>query len=169
MTQVMITGISEKNISAVIESDEIFEECNIGKRFLLKSCTKATIMQFRLYHPLILEWFRSGLYPYNDIHDWWSLRQLCKQRHGSGFDGYTYVNDKYEMVDCASTEEIPDYVVMDFYNGNKKRIKGTLKSITKYNIQEMRILIDNVIRGMEQTGVNTTRYNKIKERIDWVV
>lgn len=168
----IIEVLDDKQIKAIIEDDD-FKVPKVGLSYFLKKYDRASYMQLRLFHPLIQEWYKSGLYPYNNINDWWTLRQTCKHLHGSGYDGYTYVNNLLQMIDCSSIDSIPGYVIYDFApiekggNGNSLRIRGRLKSLTKYTVKEMMSLIDNVFRAMEQSHVDTAKYQRIKRRVDW--
>lgn len=170
MSTILITSAIDQLIEATLKNGVL---PTAGIEYELIKTNTVSYMQHRLFHPLVIEWYRSDMYPYNDIKDWWALRQLCKFKFGNGFGSYIYVNWEYAMVEVYDMKDIPQDIYIDYLstdhggNGNHSRIQGKLQSLTTYKKAEMSNLIDNVIRAMFKSGVNTTKFNSIIEKIDF--
>lgn len=170
MSTILITSAIEKQIEATLTGGTLPSP---GVEFELTKTDTVSYMQHRLFHPLVQEWFKSDMYPYKDIKDWWSLRQLCKFKFGNGFGSFVYVDWNYSMIEVYDMKDIPDDIYLDYLspdkggNGNHSRIQGKLQSLTTYKKSEMTSLIDNTIRAMLKSGVDTTRFFSILEKIDF--
>jgi len=95
-----------------------------------------------------------------------SFKELFKARYCDGFDHYEYadiIDKKVLMVKEKIFDNIPDYVIDDFHTGNRFRIKGVLKSWTKYTKKERKTAIDTLLTIIYNSGCDD---KKVYEIID---
>jgi len=118
-----------------------------------------TDQQRKLFNPLVRLYYNSGVYSY-PADNWLGLRDQIKKNLGAGFERYEYADKDYQIIRVDKLEEVPDYVLKDFTEGNKQRIKGVLKSMADYTRKQMIDVVENLIREMLQTDVMHTRQAK---------
>ena len=137
----------------------------VGKSYILEDADDYTGKQRRTWEALVDEAYKSGKFSYDtmDIH---KFREHIKLDYGEGFNRLKYVNDKFQMVEVKSQSEIPDYVALDFGNGNRERIQGIIKSTTAYTKKQFVRMIDNTINAMLEFGVDSKRFQDILEGLD---
>lgn len=131
-----------------------------GRRYILEDAEEHTDAQRKAAHALINEWYKSGAWDY-DTTEYNVFRDYVKKDYGAGFSHYEYVDDKYCMHRVASVDDVPDYVLDDFNGGNRGRIKGVLKSFTRYKKKEVQGLIDKLLDVMISRGVNSAKFQDI--------
>ena len=148
--------------SYIIESQE---SPIIGHSYILENASEHTGKQRKAAHALIGEWFKSGAWDY-DTRDYNRFRECVKRDYGGGFSHYEYVDDDYGMNRVKDLDNIPGYVLDDFNNGNKKRIKAILKSFTEYTKKDVMLLIDRLIDVMMERGVNSAKFQDIMEGLN---
>ena len=96
-----------------------------------------------------------------------------KRDIGEGYEYLEYADTDYTIVKIKYTDrdKIPDDVLLDYHNGNKKRIKGILKSTTNYSRKQYSKMIDSLCREMIASGVLDSKFGKefqdILEEIDF--
>ena len=103
----------------------------------------------------------DGMYYDFRFPDYLVLKDVFKQRYGAGADHLEYVNDKNQMVNVKTMEEVPDYVIKDFNAGNKQRVKQVLKSWSKYTKKQRTNLIETTLDIMKAIGVNSKKFYEI--------
>jgi hypothetical protein len=130
----------------------------VGQRYNLEPADEGTNKQNRLFHPLIMEWYKSGLHSYGDV-DYVKFRELIKRDYGCGFESYVYATPD-GLQRAQYIEEIPEKY------RNAKYSMGKLKSWARYTKKERKETIDRVISAMIQCGVNTYKLNEIMEGIE---
>lgn len=133
----------------------------IGRTYYLEDAETHTAPQRKAAHALIGEWFKSGLWDFVDTMDYERFRDAVKKKYGAGFSHLEYVDDRYNMVRVESVEEIPQSVLDSFNAGASGRIKGVLKSFTRYKKSEVKDLIDRLIDAMTERGVDTPKFRDI--------
>jgi hypothetical protein len=136
-----------------------------GHKYHLIDAEEYTQSQRNTLELLIDEWFKSGIWDYDTI-DKRKFREFVKRDYGQGFDRLKYVDDKYKIIEVKTQDEIPEYVVLDFANGNKGRIQGVIKSTTSYTKKQLSNIIDNVINAMIDAGVDTKKFHDILKELN---
>lgn len=134
------------------------------RSYYLEDAEEYTPPMRRLFEALVDIAFKSGLFSYDtmDIHE---FREHFKLDYGEGFSRLKYVNDKNQMVEVKHRDDIPDYVALDFANGNRERIQGIIKSSTAYTKKQFTRMIDNTIDAMHNVGVDSKKFADIIEEI----
>jgi hypothetical protein len=129
----------------------------VGQRYNLEPADEGTNKQNRLFHPLIMEWYKSGAHSYGKV-DYEKFRELIKRDYGAGFESFVYATPE-GLKRATYIEEIPEQYRNSTYTA------GRLKSWAKYTKKERKETIDRVISAMEQCGVNTKKFYEILEGI----
>ncbi|MCW8932151.1 MAG: hypothetical protein OQL19_18200 [Gammaproteobacteria bacterium] len=151
----------------------------VGKEYSLeKIVDSGTAKQNRTFHPLLeclYTWMlKNDTYQFesNGIQydfrcsDIDKLKTIFKIRYGKGANRWEYVDDNYNMVEVFDLKEIPTYVVSDFSEGNRGRIKASHAiSWKEYDKDDRRKLIDNMINIMKTIGVDSDKFNEILDGI----
>ena len=130
----------------------------VGQRYNLEPADEGTDKQNRLFHPLIMEWYKSGLHSYGNV-DYEKFRELIKRDYGAGFESFVYASTD-GIKRAQYYEEIPEEY------RNARYTMGKLKSWAKYTKKERKETIDKVISAMMQCGINTKKFNEILEGIE---
>lgn len=141
-----------------------------GNLYLLSKGDGVSYLQHALFHPLCQVWYDSQCYPYPDIHDWWDLRQTVKLRMGQGYGYYQYSDEFHRIIKETEWTNIPYEVIHDYSpegNGNEARIKKRLKSLKDYTMPQMSEMISTLIKSMILSGVNSNKFQRILENIDY--
>lgn len=89
------------------------------------------------------------------------FRGLFKSRYGAGFSHIEYVTESKGMERVKTIEEVPQYALDDFNSGNRKRLKGVLKSWSEYGKKERREAIDNLFWIIGLSGCNDKKVQEI--------
>ena len=154
LTETQPQGIIE---AAIIKSPDPI----IGGVYDLLEYDEQTDKQRKAFHPLVKLYFNSGCYNY-ECRNWLDLKDYIKRDLGEGYEYLEYANTDYTIVKIKYTDRgnIPDYVLLDYHNGNKKRIKGILKSTTKYSRKQYSKMIDALCREMISSGVLVSKFGK---------
>jgi hypothetical protein len=165
-----------------------------GKEYTLDLFEEGTLRQTRLVRSLVSCFFtwmfnndmfeaEEGNRVYNlSTPDIDSLYDYLKYKYGLGFYKLKYVSDRPEMVtvpmkqpkDWDSSvngeydpwQQIPDYVIEDFNNGNKHRIEGVLISWVDYSKKQRQDFIDVVFKLMHIFKVDNAKFREIKAGLD---
>ena len=155
-------GLKQGILKAVI----LNKDPKIGSVYELTEYDEHTDQQRKLFHPLCRLYYNSGAYSYPSD-NWLDLREHVKKNLGAGFERYEYADKDYQIVRVKRLEEIPSYVLKDFTGGNKRRIKGVLKSMADYTRKEMILCVDNLIREMINSEVlHTSQGKKFQEILE---
>ncbi len=144
---------------------------NVGEEYYLEPAKSGSQEQNRLFHSLVLEFFKSGMHSY-DVRSFEDLKNCIKKSLGVGFDSYVYVDVVFtdggeycentyhhKMFDAKTLNDIPDKIKSDPYM--KDMIRGKLKSWSKYSKKERTSTIDNLITEMIEAGVHSKKFEEI--------
>jgi len=123
-----------------------------GRKYALEDATDGTPQQNRAFHPLVMEFFKSGCHSYNCA-SWQELKDFIKRDMGAGFESFVYA-DESGMHEVKTKEEIPA-------GTPRTHIRGKLKSWSKYTKKERRETMDLLISTMIQAGVNSKKFHEI--------
>jgi len=145
------------------------ETPEIGLVYSLEDTTKGTDRQNRAFHPLLVEYYRSGLWSYQGsgynagatLHE---FKDLVKRKLGAGFESYVYAdmgNGRAVIRKAQRYEDIPEEIRSS--PDRRELILGKLKSWADYTKKERRLTIDNLIAEMHTVGVQTKRFYEILE------
>ena len=164
-------------MTILITADDSFfcaddKKPEVGKRYVLEDVTSGTLAQNNLFHALLTEYYKSGLWSYPGsgykqgatLHE---FREIIKRKLGAGFEVIyyaDYVDGKAIICKCKTIEEIPEHVRRD--PDMRKCIQGHLLSWAKYTKTQRRLTVDNLISEMHQVGVNTPHFMEILEGIE---
>lgn len=143
---------------------ESHEKPIVGRRYWLEDDEEYTQPMRNLWESLVDIAYKSGTFDYDTI-DKYRFREHIKKDYGEGFNRYKYVDDNFKMVEVKSLDEIPEYVLEDFNNGNSERILGVMKSTTAYTKKRFSKLIDNTINAMQEREIDTPKFRDIIETI----
>lgn len=124
----------------------------LGRKYALEDATDGTPQQNRAFHPLVMEFFKSGCHSYTCA-NWQELKDIIKRDMGAGFESYVYA-DEAGMHEVKTREEIPA-------GTPKTHIRGKLKSWSKYTKKQRRETMDLLISTMIQAGVNSKKFHEI--------
>ena len=124
----------------------------VGRTYTLEDATEGTDKQNRFFHPLVMEWFKSGCHSY-DVQNWQALKEFVKRDMGAGFESYVYADEK-GMHKVKTLEDIPAHIPLTHK-------MGKLKSWGAYTKNERRKTIDMLISTMIQSGVNSKKFHEI--------
>ena len=151
----------------------------VGKSYLLEDATFGTGAQNRAFHSVLdafWVWMHStNTFVFEDagiIYDLSTpdpeaLKGFFKYKYGEGYTHYEYVNDKYAMVKVTALEDIPAYVIRDFNSGNHGRVKGILKSWTKYTLPQRTRLIKLLLSIIVISGCNDRKVEEFISGMEW--
>ena len=133
----------------------------IGGIYDLLEYDEQTDKQRKAFHPLVKLYFNSGCYNY-ECRNWLMLKDYIKRDVGEGYEYLEYADTDYTIVKIKYTDrdKIPDDVLLDYHNGNKKRIKGILKSTAKYSRKQYSKMIDSLCREMIASGVLDSKFGE---------
>ena len=163
-----IQGLTQKYITAVILDDEP-ETGEIYEMVLFKDYTGR---QRHLFEKLVKVYYLSGASSYEAL-NYKSFRNEIKKNLGEGFDRFEYTDDKYKIISVTLnkgdniSDLMPDYVALDFQNGNHERLRGFVKSTKKYSKKDFTGMIDLMIKEMIMTGINSKQFQDILESIGY--
>lgn len=145
-----------------------------GRKYSFEDISSGTNAQNSLFHSLLQCWwdymFKTNTFKISDqdiIYDfscdsWQSLKEMLKLKHGKG-GRLKYVDNDYHMIDAKHWDDIPEYVIEDFNNGNHKRIQVIIYSWGEYSKPQRHQLITKVFYFMDLFGVTGKAYNSIKD------
>ena len=155
----------------ILENDSYMSESKdspvIGKRYLLEDAVNGTNAQNRAFHPLLQEYYKSGMHSYN-ADNFADFKNKIKRHLGVGFESFVYAEMKgYQgdmipvIKDAKKYEDIPEYIRKDVHM--KEMIRGRLKSWSDYTKKERMKTMDLLIAEMTEVGVNTKKFDDILE------
>ncbi len=172
----LCTVASGEVCTLLIKSGDLPE---VGGMYYLECAKSGTQEQNKLFHALVLEYFKSGMHSY-DISSFEELKNCIKKTLGAGFEAFVYVAmEKYLyegygkkeeqgerpiIKDAKTYKDIPKYIRED--PELKKQARGRLKSWSKYSKKERTSTIDNLITEMIEAGVNTKKFEEIIKEIE---
>lgn len=147
------------------------EQPEPGMVYQLEDAALGTNAQGRLFHPLVLEYWKSGLwsYPgsgYRPGMTYHEFRDEIKKKLGAGFEAFLYadvVGGKPFVKKVSKFEDIPEHIRKD--ERRRELIYGRLKSWADYGKRERRMTIDNLIHEMLEMGVNSKKFDEIMQGI----
>lgn len=140
----------------------------VGHYYILEDATHGTGSQNRAFHALTMEYFKSGMHSYTcDNYD--DFRNQIKKTLGAGFEGFVYACLRDDSSYCdtpilkhaKTKEDIPMHIRDSDYF--KEMIFGKLKSWSDYTLKERKNTIDNLLAEMDNAGVNSKKYQEIRE------
>ena len=135
-----------------------------GRKYALEDATDGTPQQNRAFHPLVMEFFRSGLHSYT-CSSWQELKDFIKRDMGAGFEKF-FVSTPDGARKTKTYEEavelMKSYGITDF----KKYCFGDLKSWSKYTKKQRRETMDLLISTMIQAGVNSKKFHEILDGME---
>ena len=153
------TGMKQETLKGII----IEGKPKLTAVYELVEYNAQTDQQRKLFNPLARLYYNSGCYSYK-ASNWMELRDQIKLYLGAGYDWYKYADKKYRVKKVYKVEDIPDYVLKDFLQGNRERIDEHLKSMADYTRKEMISVCDSLIREMLQSEVmHTSQAKKFNE------
>lgn len=142
------------------------EEPMVGTKYALEDLTEGTAAQNRLFHPLALEFWQSGLHS-SRARDFAEFRDEIKRDLGAGFEKFVYaeVDDSGTVFlrQVDTYDEVPEYIRKS--PRRNELVRGRLKSWADYTKKERRLTIDRLIDTMVQAGVNSKRFQEIMTTI----
>lgn len=148
----------------ILEGDRFLfansEQPEVGKTYILEDAGTHSAQQRKTWHALVQEWWKSGMNNIDTL-DFHLFRETCKKQYGEGFSHYEYIGNDVNMVRVKDLSEIPQDILDDFKNVHRQRIKGVLKSFTKYTKKQVKDSIDKIIVAMDECGVDTVKYHEI--------
>ena len=167
MIKGLCTSLTGSDASLLIEGDKP----EVGQYYYLESATEGTGSQNRLFHSLVMEYWKTGQHSYN-ADNYSDFRNQIKKTLGAGFECFIYADLKkdykgnYSAVlnEAKTKDEIPKYIIED--PEMKNRIRGKLKSWSEYTKRERKSCIDNLISEMLQVGINTKKFQEIMKGIE---
>jgi len=145
----------------------------VGRYYNLEDAVTGTAAQNKSFHALLnnfwLWMFKNNKFQFDDngiiynlsTPDQASFKDFFKYKYGQGFKHYQYVNKKFAMVKVKTMEEIPDYVIHDFNDGNKERVKGILKSWVDYTKKQRLDCIDMLLTIIYISECDDKKVNEI--------
>lgn len=155
-------------IVTILENSQYLPESNqqpiVGRRYWLEDADEYTKPMRNLWEALVDIAFQSGAFSYDTI-DKARFREHIKKDYGEGYVRLKYVNEDYEMVECKTADEIPEYVLEDFASGNTNRVLGIMKSTTAYTKKQFSKMIDALINAMHEREVSEPKFFDIIETI----
>lgn len=142
-----------------------------GMVYQLEDAAEGTGAQGRLFHPLVLEYWKSGLWSYPGsgyrpgltFHE---FREEIKKKLGKGFEAFLYadiVDGKATVKKVAHFDDIPEHIRTD--ERRRELIYGRLWSWVDYSKKWRRTTIDNLIHEMLEMGVNSKKFDEIMQGI----
>lgn len=140
-------------------------EPEAGSVYQIERYETGSDKQRMLFHPLCKIYFDSFCCPYVGIKHWGDVKNHVKKYLGSGYDRYEYSDENHNIITVKPKKGekiqdlLPEYVLLDFLNGNKNRVKGFLKSTTNYGKREYAAMTDSLIREMIHNGVLHSKMN----------
>lgn len=137
----------------------LYGTLEVGKNYILYDADNHTAQQRKTAHKLISIWFKSGLWNYDTL-DYAEFRDHLKKDYGEGFDRYQYADDNYNIIRVKDIAEIPEYILNDLQD-HPLRVKGVLKSFTRYTKKQVMEFIDNLINAMISAGVNSKEFSDL--------
>ena len=148
MTKILVTTVSEKQISGVIQSGE----AEVGREYFLEDARDGTMAQNKLFHLLIRIYYDSQAYSYpaTTLDD---LKKYVLRSLGAGFSWVAYVKND-GTIGKTTEKKLPAYVRPD-------QVLGNPKSWSVYNLKERRNAISNLITQMIKEGVHSPTFESI--------
>ena len=64
----------------------------VGRKYALEDATDGTQAQNRAFHPLVMEFFKSGCHSYT-CSSWQELKDFIKRDLGAGFESFVYADE----------------------------------------------------------------------------
>jgi hypothetical protein len=113
-----------------------------GEEYEVKPCEDGTNKQNSAFHALVQEYWVSGCHSYN-AYSFEHFRELIKLYLGAGAESY------YSLVDDTGKKL------------EKPIVRHRVKSWARYSKKERKESIDRLIAEMQQTGVNSYKFEEI--------
>ena len=143
------------------------EEPELKRVYSLEDATEGTDRQNRAFHPLLEEYYRSGLWSYQGSGyeagaTLAEFKDFVKRKLGAGFESFVYAvteDGKAVIHKAKHYEDIPENLRIS--PERRQLILGKLKSWADYTKKERRLTLDNLIAEMHQVGVQTKRFYEI--------
>jgi len=160
--KIKVIEIARQEKHTLIRAIVMDKEPEAGSIYLMEKLQNYSSQQRRLFEPLVKLYFDSLCFPSDwPCETWEDLRDLVKLKLGQGVYKYEYVDDKMTIQRVKTLEEIPDYVMEDFHNGNSERVRiFSLISTTKYTKKQMYEMTNSLIRQMIHGGVSKSKMAK---------
>lgn len=148
MTKILVTTISEKHFSGVIQSGTP----EVGREYFLEDAREGTLAQNKLFHLLIRIYYDSNVYSYpaQTLED---LKKYVLRSLGAGFAWVAYVK-KDGTIGKTTEDKLPAYV-------QHNQVLGNPKSWAVYSLKERRNTISNLITQMIKQGVQSPTFESI--------
>lgn len=157
----LCTGITSTGEASLLFLSSPYPEAN--RYYTLEDATEGTNAQNKAFHALVQEYWKSGLHSY-DARGFGEFRDFIKRDLGAGFDQWffaTIENGKPRARKARKYDEIPAEIRED--PDRREMIFGRLKSWSNYTKKQRRETIDRLMAEMDQAGVNSRKYNEIRE------
>lgn len=134
------------------------EEPEVGRYYILEDATSGTAAQNRAFHSLLdafWKWmFDTNTFVFQDGEAVFDLstpspadfKDYFKYKYGAGFSHVQFVDEQNQIIKVKSLSDVPDYVIKDFNDGNRLRVKGVLKSWADYTKPERKKAIDMLLK-----------------------
>ena len=138
-----------------------------GKHYNLEDAVEGTQAQNKLFHALVTEYWKSGLHPKYGGDDYDSFRDQIKRTIGAGFDRYVYSlleDDRLKIKVVKHETDIPEFIRNNPHG--KDAMYGILKSWSAYTKKERQHTIDNLLDDMTAVGVQSKKFDEIREGLD---
>lgn len=154
------------------------ESPEVGRAYTLEDATSGTAAQNRAFHSLLTAFWiwmlKTDTYQFENDGIVYDLRtpsqtdfkDFFKYKYGAGFSWVEYVDDNYRMVRVPSQEDVPEYVIKDFNSGNRRRVKGVLKSWADYTKKERKDALDILIHIIAISGCTDKKVMEIISGMD---
>jgi hypothetical protein len=141
------------------------EKPRAGSYYYLVDADEYTPKMRGLIEPLIREAYKSGRYNWDTI-DLNDFREEMKLRYGEGYNECVYYDPQTRrQVTCKSAGDLPEWVLLEYQEGNKGILKWITKSTTDYTKRQFSDFIDAVINSMFEHKVDTPKFWDIIEEI----
>lgn len=150
----------------------------VGRSYYLDDATTGTAAQNRTLHALInaiYTWmYKTDQYQFetyqgeidlrcSDVHE---FKDKLKYKYGQGFSHFQYADADYSIVRADKLEDIPDRIIQAFNAGQKKRVKGVLKSWADYSLSERKDFIDKVKHLGIIIGCDSKKFHDILDGME---
>ena len=143
------------------------EEPEVGLVYSLEPAEDGTSRQNRAFHPLLEEYYKTGLWSYQGSGyeagaTLAEFKDLIKRKLGAGFESFVYAvteGGRPVIRKAKRYEDIPEDLCTS--PDRRQLILGKLKSWADYTKKERRLTLDNLIAEMHQVGVQTKRFYEI--------
>lgn len=149
----------------------------VGRNYFLEDLKLGSNKQNKLFHALRTVFFNymfeTNTFRIEDNSIIYDLRcntvegfkELLKAEHGQGRT-FKFSDKNHKLVGVDNFEDIPDYVIEDFNNGNRDRINQKIYPWHKYTMPQRHKLIKRVFLLMDIFGVDSGKYSDIKKGLE---